>query len=69
LKKEYRIDVNWRAFPLHPETPKEGRLLADLFANQPLNIDQMVAHLKQKANELGLPFGDRKQTYNSRLAQ
>ena len=69
MKKEYQIDVNWRAFPLHPETPKEGRLLADLFANKPVNIDQMVAHLKQKAAELGLPFGDRKKTYNSRLAQ
>ncbi len=29
----------------------------------------MMAHLKQKAAELGLPFGDRKKTYNSRLAQ
>jgi predicted DsbA family dithiol-disulfide isomerase len=29
----------------------------------------MMAHLKQVANGLGLPFGDRKMTYNSRLAQ
>lgn len=29
----------------------------------------MMASLKQKATELGLPFGDRKKTYNSRLAQ
>jgi len=29
----------------------------------------MMAHLKQVASELGLPFGDRKMTYNSRLAQ
>ena len=28
-----------------------------------------MAGLKQKATELGLPFGDRKRTYNSRLAQ
>jgi predicted DsbA family dithiol-disulfide isomerase len=29
----------------------------------------MLAHLKQTASKLGLPFGDRKMTYNSRLAQ
>ena len=29
----------------------------------------MLAHLKQVARDLGLPFGDRKMTYNSRLAQ
>ena len=28
-----------------------------------------MANLKQVANGLGLPFGDRKMTYNSRLAQ
>jgi len=28
-----------------------------------------MAHLKQVASGLGLPFGDRKMTYNSRLAQ
>ena len=29
----------------------------------------MIAHLKQVARDLELPFGDRKMTYNSRLAQ
>jgi predicted DsbA family dithiol-disulfide isomerase len=29
----------------------------------------MVAHLKSVAADLGLPFGNRKMTYNSRLAQ
>ena len=29
----------------------------------------MLAHLKQVARDLELPFGDRKMTYNSRLAQ
>ena len=29
----------------------------------------MIAHLKQVARELELPFGDRKMTFNSRLAQ
>jgi predicted DsbA family dithiol-disulfide isomerase len=29
----------------------------------------MLAHMKQAARDLELPFGDRKMTYNSRLAQ
>lgn len=29
----------------------------------------MLAHLKNVAGDLGLPFGDREMTYNSRLAQ
>jgi len=29
----------------------------------------MMAHLRQVAFKLGLPFGERKKTYNSRLAQ
>jgi len=29
----------------------------------------MMDHLKQVASQLGLPFGERKKTYNSRLAQ
>jgi predicted DsbA family dithiol-disulfide isomerase len=32
-------------------------------------VDQLLAKLKQAANEAGLPFGDRKMTFNSRLAQ
>ena len=69
LQKEYAINVSWTAFPLHPETPQEGRTLEDLFAGRPINIDQMMAQLIRTAKELGLPFGDRKKTFNSRLAQ
>lgn len=29
----------------------------------------MMTHLKKTARKLGLPFGDRQKTYNSRLAQ
>jgi predicted DsbA family dithiol-disulfide isomerase len=32
-------------------------------------VDQLLAKLKQAAKEAGLPFGDRKMTFNSRLAQ
>lgn len=63
------IAVRWRAFPLHPDTPAEGLSLEKLFENYPLDVNQMMQRLKNKAAELGLPFGERKKTYNSRLAQ
>jgi predicted DsbA family dithiol-disulfide isomerase len=40
-----------------------------LFAGRPINIEEMLAHMRNIAGELGLPFGDRRRTYNSRLAQ
>ena len=35
----------------------------------PVSVDKMIADLKRVAKDLGLPFGDRTMTYNSRLAQ
>jgi predicted DsbA family dithiol-disulfide isomerase len=43
--------------------------LEELFAGQPLDIPGMLANLGKVANDLGLPFGERTMTYNSRLAQ
>ncbi len=57
------------AFPLHPETPPEGRTLEELFYGRNIDIPQMLAHLKQTARDLDLPFGDRRMTFNSRMAQ
>ena len=57
------------AFPLHPETPDEGRSLQELFKGRDVDIPAMLARLKQVAREEGLPFGERTMTYNSRLAQ
>ena len=56
-------------FPLHPETPEEGRSLEDLFNAPTAQITEIVAGLKQTATSLGLPFGARHMTYNSRMAQ
>lgn len=63
------MDITWTAFPLHPETPLEGQTLAELFAGRGLDIPRMLAHLKKTADGLGLPFGERPNTYNSRRAQ
>ena len=49
------MGIRWTAFPLHPETPSEGRTLEDLFAGRPINIDEMLAHMKNVAEGLGLP--------------
>lgn len=69
LARRYRFSVRWRAFPLHPETPTEGRSLEDLFQGRGITVDQVMARLKRAAHDLGLPLGDRTTTYNSRLAQ
>jgi len=69
LKKDFGVKVRWTAFPLHPETPQEGLRLEDLFAGRPVDVPAMLARLKKAAAAEGLPFGDRKRTFNSRLAQ
>jgi predicted DsbA family dithiol-disulfide isomerase len=63
------IQVHWLAFPLHPETPEEGQTLEELFAGRNVNIPEVLARLKTLADSLGLPFAERRMTYNSRLAQ
>lgn len=44
-------------------------MLTTLFADTPVDISKMMRQLKETATRLGLPFGDREKTYNSRLAQ
>ena len=61
--------MKWIAFPLHPETPEEGRTLEELFAGRDIDIPSMMDHLKRVAADFGLPFGMRSRTYNSRRAQ
>jgi predicted DsbA family dithiol-disulfide isomerase len=69
LRKNFEVHIQWKAFPLHPETPEEGLTLEELFAGRNIDIPQAMARLKKVAIELGLPLGERKKTYNSRLAQ
>ena len=69
MKSELDVEITWTPFPLHPETPLEGQTLEALFAGRGLDIPRMLAHLKETADGLGLPFGERPNTYNSRRAQ
>jgi predicted DsbA family dithiol-disulfide isomerase len=69
LRTEHNVNVEWVHFPLHPETPPEGRSLDELFAGR--NVDRKARHADMKArmDAEGLPYGERTHTYNSRLAQ
>ena len=69
LQQEYGVQLRWSVFPLHPETPPEGRELADLFAGREAMIRDMQARLLRIASAEGLPLAERSRTYNSRLAQ
>jgi len=69
LKAEHNVKVEWVHFPLHPDTPAEGRALADLFAGRNMDRKAMHAQMKARMDGEGLPYGERTMTYNSRLAQ
>jgi len=56
-------------FPLHPDTPMEGRTLEDLFAGRDYDIDASYRRMKALMDAEGLPYEKRTHTYNSRLAQ
>jgi predicted DsbA family dithiol-disulfide isomerase len=69
LKKEHGVEVQFVHFPLHPETPPDGKSLEQLFAGRGYDIAKMQAQMRARMQAEGLPYGDRKMTYNSRLAQ
>jgi predicted DsbA family dithiol-disulfide isomerase len=63
------VKVEWVHFPLHPETPAEGRSLEDLFKGRGVDRKAMHAQMKARMEAEGLPYGERTHTYNSRIAQ
>jgi predicted DsbA family dithiol-disulfide isomerase len=69
LKREQDVKVKWVHFPLHPDTPQEGKSLEALFAGRGFNIAQKQAEMRARMQAEGLPYGNRSHTYNSRLAQ
>ncbi len=69
LKREHNVVVKWVHFPLHPETPPEGRTLEEMFAGRGYDIPKMQAQMRARMQAEGLPYGNRTMTYNSRLAQ
>jgi predicted DsbA family dithiol-disulfide isomerase len=69
LKAEHNVKVEWVHFPLHPDTPAEGRALSALFGGRDADRQARHAQMKARMAAEGLPYGDRTMTYNSRLAQ
>ena len=67
MRREFKLDLRWSVFPLHPETPEEGRELRELFPRA--DVHAMLARLQAVAEEVGLPLGERTRTFNSRRAQ
>jgi len=69
LKETFNIDVKLVHFPLHPETPMEGRSVEEMYAKRGLDPKAMYDRMKGLMDGEGLPYGQRKNTYNSRRAQ
>ncbi len=56
-------------FPLHPETPQEGSLLADFYKSRGIDPAQAHERMAGLMAQEGLVYSKRTHTYNSRLAQ
>jgi predicted DsbA family dithiol-disulfide isomerase len=69
LKQAFAVETRLVHFPLHPETPAEGRSMAELYAGRNVDPEAMYARMKALMDAEGLPYGRRTHTYNSRLAQ
>ncbi|MFX0044126.1 MAG: DsbA family protein, partial [Candidatus Hodarchaeota archaeon] len=67
LKKEYNLDVEWRPFEIHPETPKGGALTEDLPFPKGY-LEMAFANVKGLADEDGLKLKFSGKLPNSRLA-
>jgi len=68
LATQHAFTPAWTAFPLHAETPDQGRRLDDLFAAHPGYLKAMQPRLQAAARELGVNLPQRTHTYNSRRA-
>lgn len=69
LKAAFEVETKLVHFPLHPETPQEGRSMAQLYAGRDVDPEAMYQRMKGLMDAEGLPYGRRTHTYNSRLAQ
>ena len=69
LRQALDIEMIYRHFPLHPDTPKSGLTLEQLFAGRNIDLPAAKARMTQLMAAEGLPYGERTMTYNSRLAQ
>jgi len=67
LKNNYDLEVEWRPFEIHPETPKEGTELNNLpFPKE--YLEMMKANIKRLADDVGVTFKLTDKLPNSRMA-
>lgn len=66
LKQEFDLAVEWRGVEIHPDTPRGGRPLADLFRSE--DINRTMRHLRIAGAPFGITFADRAFLSNSRPA-
>jgi predicted DsbA family dithiol-disulfide isomerase len=52
LQREYHLDLDWRGFELHPETPPGGQRLADRYGER--RFAEITDHLRRFAASFGL---------------
>lgn len=69
IAEKFDIELQLVHFPLHPETPAEGRSLRALFQCGPDEITAKNTRMKGLMQAEGLAYSARSHTYNSRLAQ
>jgi len=67
LKEKFDLDVEWRPFEIHPETPKEGTELNNLpFPKE--YLEMMKANVKRLADDVGVTFKLTDKLPNSQMA-
>ena len=67
LKENFALDVEWRPFEIHPETPKKGTDLSNLpFPKE--YLEMMKANIKKLADDVGVTFKLTDKLPNSRMA-
>lgn len=69
LKAAYDIETRLVHFPLHPDTPLEGRSMAEHYKSRGIDPEDAYQRMKGLMDGEGLPYGKRTHSYNSRLAQ
>jgi predicted DsbA family dithiol-disulfide isomerase len=69
LKAAFVIETKLVHFPLHLDTPLEGRSMAEFYAGRGIDPEAAYQRMKTLMDAEGLPYGRRTHTYNSRLAQ
>lgn len=69
LKEAFDVEPVLVHFPLHPDTPAEGREMAAFYKERGTDPEAAYQRMKTLMDAEGLPYGRRTHTYNSRLAQ